>query len=121
MSVSSDATTRCSWTGLWEEDMPGFIQIIELQTSKIDEVDALAEQLKKEGGKAFLARRATTTEDRDNRGHYCVIVEFDSYEEAMKNSESELINTFSEKLGALVDGPPSFRNLDVVSVMDNPA
>ena len=39
----------------------------------------------------------------------------------MKNSESELINRYSERLGALVDAPPSFRNLDVVSVMDNPA
>lgn len=101
--------------------MPRFIQIIEFQTANIGEVDALAEQLRKEGGKAFLARRATTTEDRDNRGHYSIIVEFDSYEEAMKNSESELINNYNEKLGALVDGPPSFRNLDVVSVMDNPA
>lgn len=101
--------------------MPGFIQIIEFRTSKIGEVDALAEQLKKEGGKTFLARRATTTEDRDKRGHYSIIVEFDSYEEAMKNSESELISNYSEKLGALIDGPPSFRNLDVVSVMDNPA
>jgi uncharacterized protein (DUF1330 family) len=101
--------------------MPGFIQIIELETSKIGEVDALAQQLQKEGGDTFLARRATTTEDRDNRGRYCVIVEFDSYDEAMKNSDSELVNNYSEKLGALVDAPPSFRNLDVVSVMDNPA
>jgi quinol monooxygenase YgiN len=101
--------------------MPRFIQIIELQTSKIGEVDALAEQLVKEGGKAFLARRATTTEDRDNPGHYSIIVEFDSYEQAMKNSDSELVNRYSERLGALVDAPPSFRNLDVVSVMDNPA
>jgi uncharacterized protein (DUF1330 family) len=101
--------------------MPGFIQIIELETSKIGEVDALAQQLQKEGGDTFLARRATTTEDRGNRGHYYVIVEFDSYDEAMKNSDSELVNNYSEKLGALVDAPPSFRNLDVVSVMENPA
>jgi quinol monooxygenase YgiN len=101
--------------------MARFIQIIELETSKIGEVDALAQELQKEGGDTFLARRAVTTEDRDNPGHYYVIVEFDSYEEAMRNSESELVNTYSEKLGALVDAPPSFRILDVVSVMDNPA
>jgi len=39
----------------------------------------------------------------------------------MKDSESELINNDIEKMGALVDAPPSFRNLDVVSVMDDPA
>jgi hypothetical protein len=101
--------------------MPKFIQIIELETSKIDEVDGLARELQQKGGDGFLARRATTTEDRDCRGHYSVIVEFDSYEEAMKNSESKLVNEYSEKLGLLVAGAPSFRNLDVISVMENPA
>ena len=48
-------------------------------------------------------------------------VAFGFYEEAMKDSESELINNDIEKMGALVDAPPSFRNLDVVSVMDDPA
>jgi quinol monooxygenase YgiN len=101
--------------------MTKFIQIIEFETSKIDEVDAMARELQQKGGDTFLARRATTTEDRDCRGHYSMIVEFDSYEEAMKNSESELVKQYSEKLDLLVAGAPTFRNLDVISVMENPA
>ncbi len=98
--------------------MPKFVQIMEFDTSRIDEVDALGRELEKEAGAAFLARKATTTEDRERRGHYYVIVEFDSYEDAMKNSESPVVNKYAAKMGELLDGPPAFRNLDVVSVQE---
>ena len=98
--------------------MPGFLQIMELDTSKIDQVDALGRELAEVVGGEFKARKATTAEDRERRGHYYVIVEFDSYEEAMQNSEHPQTAQYSEKMGALLDGPPVFRNLDVVSVTD---
>ena len=98
--------------------MPGFVQIMEFDTSRIEEVDALARELVKEAGAGFLARKATTTEDRDRRGHYYVIVEFDSYEAAMKNSENPVVNEFAAKMGELLDAPPTFHNLDVVSVQE---
>ncbi len=98
--------------------MPGFVQIMEFDTSKINDVDALARRLQAEQGDKFLARRATTVEDRERRGHYYVIVEFDSHEEAMENSEDPVTSRYSEELGKLIDGPPTFYNLDVVSVMD---
>ena len=97
--------------------MAGFVQIMEFDTSKIDEVEALARELQAAQGDKFLARRATVTEDRERRGHYYVIVEFDSYEEAMRNSDDPATTKYSERLGTLVQGPPTFRNLDVVSVM----
>ena len=80
--------------------MPGFIQIMEFDTSKIAEVDALSCQLEVEAGDGFLARKGTITEDRERRGHYYVIVEFDSYEEAMKNSENPVVNLYAAKLGS---------------------
>jgi len=98
--------------------MPGFVQIMEFDTSKIEEVDALSRQLEEEAGDGFLARKGTITEDRERRGHYYVIVEFDSYEEAMKNSENPVVNKYAAKLGELLDGPPIFRNLDVFSVQE---
>jgi len=98
--------------------MPGFVQIMEFDTSRIEEVDALSRQLEKEAGDAFLARKGTITEDREQRGHYYVIVEFDSYEEAMKNSEDPVVNEYAAELGELLDGPPTFRNLDVISVQE---
>ena len=93
--------------------MPGFIQIMEFDTSNIEEVEELAERLQKERGDALLARRATVTADRDRPGHYFVIVEFDSYEEAMKNSNDPATQKYSEEMGALLGGPPTFHNLDV--------
>ena len=98
--------------------MPGFVQIMEFDTSRIEEVDALSRQLQKEQGDALLATKATITEDRERRGHYCIIVEFDSYENAMKNSEDPVTGKYAEKMAELLDGPPAFRNLDVVSVQE---
>ncbi|HUE08231.1 MAG TPA: hypothetical protein VMP41_12445 [Acidimicrobiales bacterium] len=98
--------------------MAGFVQIMELDTSKISEVDALGRDLATSLGGEFKARRATTAEDRERRGHYYIIVEFDSYEEAMQNSENPQVAQYSDKMGSLLDGPPAFRNLDVVEVMD---
>jgi len=98
--------------------MGGFIQIMELETSRIDELEALSERMQQERGDALLASKATITQDRDRPGHYFVIVEFDSYEEAMKNSNDPATGKYAEEMSALLAGPPTFHNLDVVSVMN---
>ena len=82
--------------------MAGFVQIMELDTSKIDEVDALGRELAGVLGAEFKARKATTAEDRERRGHYYMIVEFDSYEEAMENSENAETTEYSERDGKAV-------------------
>jgi len=74
--------------------------------------------MREERGDDFLAVRSTITEDRERRGHYYVVVEFDSYEEAMKNSEDPATGKFSAMMTELLDGAPTFHNLDVVSVME---
>ena len=98
--------------------MPGFVQIMEISTSRIDEVEALSRKMQQERGDALLASRAAVTEDRDRPGHYFVIVEFDSYEEAMRNSSDPVTSRYAEHLGALLDGPPTFHNLDVRMIMN---
>ena len=60
----------------------------------------------------------SSREDRDNPGHYLNVVFFDSYDEAMKNSNSPTTQKFSEQMMALADGPPTFYNLDVVEDRD---
>ncbi len=52
--------------------------------------------------------------DRDHPGRYQTIVEFESYEAAMENSNRPETHEFSAKMAELCDGPPTFRNLDVV-------
>lgn len=98
--------------------MPGFVQIMEINTSRIDEVEALSRKMQQERGDAFLASRATIIEDRDRPGHYFVIVEFDSYEEAMRNSGDPVTSRYAEQVGVLLDGPPTFHNLDVRMVVN---
>ena len=92
--------------------MAGFVQIIEMQTSRIDEFDALLDELRARGPMPVV--RATMAADRDRPGYYFNIVEFDSYEEAMENSDLPATRELSEKMMALADGPPTFLNLDVV-------
>jgi hypothetical protein len=100
--------------------MAGFVQIIEYQTSRPEDVDALTEQYRKsrEAGAAGSApTQAITGADRDRPGHYCAIVEFDSYDAAMENSARSDTSEFAAKMMKLCDGQPTFRNLDVTQSM----
>ncbi|HET7689974.1 MAG TPA: hypothetical protein VFK41_06335 [Nocardioidaceae bacterium] len=92
--------------------MAGFIQIIVFESSKIDEIRALAEDYR--AANPGNVNRASFTADRDNPNTYCNIVEFESYEAAMENSNRPETSEFAGKLAALCDGPPKFYNLDVM-------
>ena len=99
--------------------MAGFIQIIEFKTSRFDEFQAMAEEFRatvpSDGAGPV---RISVTEDRDRPGTYFNIVEFDSYESAMENSNRPETGQFAEQLQKLCDGPPKFYNLDVRFVPD---
>lgn len=97
--------------------MPGFIQIMEIDTSRIEDVEEAAEKMREERGDTMLATKATVAEDRDRPGHYFIVVEFNSYEEAMENSNDPVTAKYAGEMQALCDGPPTFHNLDVRSVM----
>ncbi|WP_410793374.1 hypothetical protein [Kribbella sp. C-35] len=101
--------------------MAGFVQIIEYRTSKPDEVAALLEDFraKREAdGDGPAPTLGLTCADRDEPGRYFAIVQFDSYEAAMENSQRADTTEMSEKMMALCDGPGTFYNLDVVSSME---
>ena len=98
--------------------MAGFVQIMEIKTSRIDEVEAMSKKMQEERGDTLLATKGTVTADRDRPGYYLVIVEFDSYEEAMKNSNDPATSKYAEQMGALLEQPPKFYNLDVRLVME---
>ena len=94
-----------------------FVQIVEFKTSKIEEMAARGRQYEQDaggrGGKGIICA------DRDNPGTYLVIATFDSYEEAMKNSEDPLTQALAADMAALSDGPASYRNLDVVDELSD--
>lgn len=95
--------------------MAGFVQIIEIQTSRIDDVEAIGRDVQRrldDGGNA-RPERALFTADRDRPGYYLNIVEFASYEAAMENSARPEVNEFASQLAKLCDAPPTFYNLDL--------
>jgi quinol monooxygenase YgiN len=93
--------------------MAGFVQIVQFTTSRIEEVEALAEAMRAQR-EAGTVRRGTFTSDRDRPNHYLSVIEFDSYDSAMENSNRPETAEFSAKMAALCDGPPTFYNLDVM-------
>ncbi len=96
-----------------------FIQIIEYQTSKPDEVQALGDELMAARGDdpGGAALKVVATADRDRPGTYLTIVRFPSYEAAMENSQREDTAAMAARMAELCDGPPKFYNLDVVTEM----
>ncbi|HLG93013.1 MAG TPA: hypothetical protein VKY15_08560 [Acidimicrobiales bacterium] len=97
--------------------MAGFIQIMEFDTDRIEEVEALSRRMQEERGQDLLANKATIASDHHRTGHYLVLVEFDSYEEAMRNSNDPATGEYARQLGSLLKSPPRFHDLDVRSVM----
>ena len=93
-----------------------FVQIIEIETTRPDQVEALVGEWRAKTEGTRRAQRGTFTKDRDRPGTYVQIVEFPSYEDAMANSELPETAAFAEQLRGLCDSPMRFRNLDVRSV-----
>jgi hypothetical protein len=92
----------------------GFVQIIEFRTSKLDEMQKVGNEWEAAAAGDTKARRRVMCADKDNPGRYFNIVFFDSYDEAMQNSNLPVTQEYSQKLMALADGAPTFYNLDVV-------
>lgn len=92
-----------------------FIQIIDYRTPKYDEANRLGKEWEAAAAESgTTARRRILVRDRDATDRYLNIVFFDSYEEAMQNSDNPVTQQFAQKMAELVDGAPTFINLDVV-------
>jgi hypothetical protein len=90
----------------------GFLQIVVYSTARFEEIRAAG----KEYGAASPAgpNRVLICASRDTPNRYASIVEFDSYEAAMENSNRPETGEFAARLTAMCDGPPTFYNLDVL-------
>ena len=92
----------------------GFVQIIEMRTDRFDEVEALHEAWLAETEGIRTSTTETVARDRERPDHYFVIVEFPSYEVARTNNDLPATQRFAKEVEALLDGPPTFYDLDVV-------
>lgn len=95
--------------------MARFVQIIEFTTSRYDEIRAFMEERGNEPG---LAQRGMVGQDRDRPGTYINIVEFESYESAMENSNAPETQEFAAKMTELCDGPAKFYNVDILETFE---
>lgn len=94
-----------------------FVQVIEYETDRPDEIMALGQDQRAEMPAAPEGFRVTVTRDRDNPNRYFTIVEFPSYEEAMANSARPETDGFAQQLAALCTSGPRYYNLDVLATM----
>src|SRR5512144_2338481 len=92
----------------------GFIQIIQATTSKADELMAMDREYEEAVKGKSTVKRAIVARDRNDPKKHFIIVFFDSYEDAMKNSNLPETASFAAKQQALVDGPPTFHDLDIL-------
>ncbi|MEU1161668.1 hypothetical protein ABZ372_13320 [Streptomyces sp. NPDC005921] len=96
-----------------------FVQIIDFETDRIDELKALADEMGNQlAGREDGPTRRLILRDRDRPGHYLGVIEFNSYEEAMWNSGDPETSKFAERMAALCTRPPSFTDCDVVDLTD---
>lgn len=91
-----------------------FVQIIEMRTKNFDELQALGEEFLEATEGKRTVRHSVLTRDRNDPERYVLVVFFDSYESAMDNSNLAETAVFAEKQMALLEGPPTFHDLDVI-------
>ncbi|UXY26890.1 hypothetical protein [Streptomyces sp. HUAS TT20] len=96
-----------------------FVQIIDFETDRIDEMRALSEDMEKRfAGRENSPTRRQILADRNQPGRYLAVIEFDSHEEAMRNSSDPETSKFAEQMAALCTRPPAFTDCDVVETSD---
>ncbi|MCX4761166.1 hypothetical protein OG562_09305 [Streptomyces sp. NBC_01275] len=96
-----------------------FVQIVEFETDRIDEMRALAEA-GEQGLKdsADGPARRLVLKDRNQPNRYLVVIEFESHETAMRNSEAPETSKFAQQMAALCTKPPTFTDCDVEDTAD---
>ncbi|MCD0486366.1 hypothetical protein LO771_29295 [Streptacidiphilus sp. ASG 303] len=92
----------------------GFVQVIEYETTRKDELDNIFDEWVRASEGKRTAFHELHTQDRDRPGHFVDIVEFPSYEQAMRNSDLPETRTIAEKMRELCSGEPRFMNLEVL-------
>lgn len=91
-----------------------FVQVIDYETKRFDEMNALIDRYAEQTSGKRTVTHTMIGKDRDAQTHYVDLVEFPSYEEAMKNSHLPETDRMFQEMVALCDGMPKFMNLDVV-------
>lgn len=93
-----------------------FAQIIDFETGRIDEVRDLLSSYEERAlseGRTGTPVTRTLLKDRANPNRYLAVVEFDSYEVAMANSNAPETNELAQQLSALMNRPTVYTDCDI--------
>jgi steroid delta-isomerase-like uncharacterized protein len=91
-----------------------FVQLIECRTSRFDEMNRLLDTWVEQTRGKRTATYDLVGRDRSDASHVVELVEFPSYEDAMRNSNLPETDKVFQQLLALCDEMPTFIDLDVV-------
>ncbi|MFF9840920.1 ester cyclase [Streptomyces sp. NPDC013740] len=91
-----------------------FVQIIDCKTSRIDELNRLMDRWVEQTKGKRTATHSIVGTDRSDASHVVEIVEFPSYDVAMRNSQLPETDRIFREMVALCDEMPTFTDLDVV-------
>lgn len=91
-----------------------FMQIIDCRTDRFEEMDRLMDRWAERTRGKRTATHETIGRDRADGAHFVEIVEFPSYEEALRNSRLPETEQAFHEMVALCERPPEFTDLDVV-------
>lgn len=91
-----------------------FVQLIDLRTSKSDELLAIDTEWRAATEGKRTLRRSIVARDRNDPKHYVVLAFFDDYESARTNSKLPETGDFAKKQQALAEAPATFVDLDVI-------
>lgn len=91
-----------------------FVQLIDCRTSRFDEMNRLMDTWVEQTKGKRTATHTTIGKDRGDASHFVEIVEFPSYEDAMRNSGLPETDKVFREMVALCDEMPTFTDLDVV-------
>ena len=92
-----------------------FIQVIEMRTSRFNEIQKLEDKWRAATEGKRTLRRSVVARDRNDATRHFIIAFFDSYESAMENSGLPETGEFGLGQAAFVDGASIFTDLDVIS------
>lgn len=93
--------------------MGDYIQIVGYESDDIDAVISAANSVAVPDD-VPKPTSVIVVRDRDRPGTYATILRFNSYEDAMRHSESDATHARIGKLGPLMKGETRFYNLDVL-------
>jgi hypothetical protein len=106
----------------WREAVPArakeggamFVQLMEFTSNREEEIEDLENRWEEQTEGKRTANRSVIVRDRNRPDHYYAIVEFPSYEEAMRNSELPETQQFAQRMAALCQGDIRYVDTDVV-------